>query len=258
MQRIAFRSALLAAAVGFSSLAFAATAQTTGTPPPFSPTANMPASASSSGWMHHGNNMAASGSSSGWMHHGNNMAASGSSSGWMHHGMKHGMEHRGFHHGEMGMWKKLDLTDTQRNNIQQMMRQERTQAQPQMKDLMQKRMAFENATPGSSEYRTAADQLEQAEAHAARERVTRQADMRTKIYNMLTPEQHDKLASLRSERQSRMQNMHNRHTGQAWSHSGHTKSSSATSSAAHNATQQPASSASSGMQNEPASGTSSG
>ncbi|MGH8214822.1 MAG: Spy/CpxP family protein refolding chaperone, partial [Rhodanobacteraceae bacterium] len=93
----------------------------------------------------------------------------------------------------------------QRTDIQQMMREQHSQSQPQMQELMQKRMAFENATPGTAEYQTAAQQLGQAEAQAAQARVTQQAAMRTKIYNELTPEQRTKLASLRSERQTRMQ-----------------------------------------------------
>ena len=160
------RSALLAAAVGFSSLAFAtAGAQTAGTPV-----------SASSAQMNRGT---------------------------MHHGKHHW---GGNQHDHMDVLRQLDLTDTQRSNIQQMMRDEHTQSQPEMQALMQKRTALENATPGTTEYQTAAQQLGQAEAQAAQARVARQAEMRTKIYKELTPEQRTKLASLRSDHQDRMQN----------------------------------------------------
>lgn len=165
MKKAIFRSSLLAAAVGFSSLAFAATgAQTTdaSTSPP------------SSSQMQQG----------------------------MHHDMHHDRRH---HRDNMGELSKLDLTATQRTNIQQMMREDHAQSRPEMQALMQKRTAFENATAGSTGYQTAAEQLAQAEGQAAQSRVTRQAAMRTKIYNMLTAQQRTQLATLRSQRQARMQ-----------------------------------------------------
>lgn len=161
MHKPLFRTTLLATALGFSSLAFAATsvpANDTSPPPP--------------------------------------------SSSQMQHGTHH---YRGHHRDSMGALGKLDLTATQRTNIEQMMREDRAQARPQMQALMQTRMAFENATPGSADYQTAAEQLAQAEAKAAQARVMRQADLRTKIYNELTAQQRTELASLRSQRQARMQ-----------------------------------------------------
>jgi protein CpxP len=176
MKRAMFRTTLLAAAIGFSSLAFAATG---------AQTADASAASASSAPMKHG------------MHHD------------MHDGMKHGMKHHRSHHGDgMRELSKLDLTATQRTDIQQMMRQGRAEARPQMQALMQKRMAFEKATPGSADYQTAAEQLAQAEGQAAQERVTSHAALRTKIYNELTPAQRTQLASLRGERQARMQKWH--------------------------------------------------
>jgi Spy/CpxP family protein refolding chaperone len=124
----------------------------------------------------------------------------------MHRGMHHGMQRwHGSQQEHMDVLRQLDLTDTQRSHIQQMMRDEHTQSRPEMQALMQKRKALENATPGTAEYQTAAQQLGQAEAQAAQARVTRHAQMRAKIYNELTPEQRSKLASLSSEHQDRMQ-----------------------------------------------------
>lgn len=114
---------------------------------------------------------------------------------------------RGMHHGDhaMRLYRQLDLTDTQRTNIQQMMRASFEQAQPEMTALREKRMAFWNATPGSAGYQAAASDLAQAESKAASAQVLREADVRTKIYATLTPEQRTKLAALRTERQQQMQ-----------------------------------------------------
>jgi Spy/CpxP family protein refolding chaperone len=168
-------SILLAAAVGFSSLAFAATGVQT----------SAPASPTSSGSMQKGK--------------------------W--HGMHHGHMRRGggMHMLDMHMLGKLDLSDTQRTSIHQMMRDSFEQARPEMQALRQKRDAFEAATPGSSAYRSAADELAGAEANVARQRVTREAALRTRIHGVLTAQQRTQLASLRAERKARMQQWRSGH-----------------------------------------------
>lgn len=111
----------------------------------------------------------------------------------------------------MRMLDKLDLSDTQRTSIHQMMHESFEQARPEMQALRQKREALEAATPGSSAYQSAADQLADAEANAARQRVARRAALRTKIYGALTPEQRTRLASLRAERKAKMQKWRSEH-----------------------------------------------
>jgi Spy/CpxP family protein refolding chaperone len=74
-----------------------------------------------------------------------------------------------------------------------------------MQSLMQKRLAFDNATPGTSQFQSTTSDLAAAESSAARDQVQRQADLRTKIYNLLTSEQRTKLASLVQQRQHEMQ-----------------------------------------------------
>lgn len=112
------------------------------------------------------------------------------------------------HHGmAMGghMYKQLNLSDTQRTQIKQMMQQGRAQAKPQMHALRQARQAFEAATPGTATYQTAASNMAEAEADAARTRATQRADLRAQIYQVLTPEQRSQLASLQAQRQARIQ-----------------------------------------------------
>jgi Spy/CpxP family protein refolding chaperone len=85
------------------------------------------------------------------------------------------------------------------------MQQNFQQARPEIQSLRQKRLAFDNATPGTSQFQSAANDLAQAESTAAHDQVLRQADLRTKIYNLLTAEQRTKLASLIQQRQQQMQ-----------------------------------------------------
>lgn len=103
------------------------------------------------------------------------------------------------------LFSQLGLTDSQRSSVRQLMQQNFQQARPEIQSLRQKRMTFDNATPGTSQFQSAANDLAQAESSAAHDQVLRQADLRTKVYNLLTAEQRTKLASLVKQRQQEMQ-----------------------------------------------------
>lgn len=106
------------------------------------------------------------------------------------------------HHGmAMGghMFDQLGLSDAQRTQIKQLTRQAFAQAKPQMQALRQARHAFEAATPGTAGYQTAASNLAEAEADAARARTTNRANLRAQIYQVLTPAQRTQFASLRAQ-----------------------------------------------------------
>jgi len=137
--------------------------------------------------------------------------AAATSSGPMQQGKWHGMHHRHEHDGEMRMLDQLGLSDTQRTSIHQMIHESFQQARPEMQALRQKREALDAATPGSSAYQSAASELADAEANAARQRVARQAALRAKIYGVLTPEQRTHLASLRADRKTKMQQWRSEH-----------------------------------------------
>lgn len=85
------------------------------------------------------------------------------------------------------------------------MQQNSQQARPEIQLLRQKRLAFDNPTPGTSQFQSATSDLAAAESTVARDQVQRQADLRTRIYNLLTAEQRTKLASLVQQRQQEMQ-----------------------------------------------------
>lgn len=112
------------------------------------------------------------------------------------------------HHGMAmagHMYDKLNLTDAQRTRIKQLVQQGFTQAKPQRKALHEARQAFESAVPGTPGYQSATNALAQAESDAAGSRITRQADLRAQIYQVLTPAQRDQLAQAREQRRARMQ-----------------------------------------------------
>ncbi|HEX5354454.1 MAG TPA: Spy/CpxP family protein refolding chaperone [Rhodanobacteraceae bacterium] len=115
----------------------------------------------------------------------------------------------------MNVFKRLNLTDAQRSNVRQLIRQNFDRARSEMHALRQQRMAFENATPGSSGYRTAASDLARAESNAAHARVLRRAELRTRIYGLLTPAQRTQLASMRSQREAKMKQWRESHMRRA-------------------------------------------
>lgn len=119
-----------------------------------------------------------------------------------------------WHHGvAMGghMYDQLNLSDAQRTQIKQLTRQTFAQAKPQMQALRQARQAFESATPGTADYQTAASNLAEAEADAARTRTTNRANLRAQIYQLLTPEQRTQLASLQAEHKAQKQQWRESH-----------------------------------------------
>lgn len=119
------------------------------------------------------------------------------------------------HHGmAMGghMYDQLNLSDAQRTQIKQLTQQDFAQAKPQMQALRQARQAFESAAPGTAGYQTAASNLAEAEADAARTRTTNRANLRAQVYQVLTPAQRTQLASLRAEHKAQMQQWRESHT----------------------------------------------
>lgn len=103
--------------------------------------------------------------------------------------------------------EELKLTATQQSTIRETMQQNFSQLRPQMQAVTQKREAFENATPGSSGYQTAVNNLAQAEADFARARTLREGALRGKINGVLTPVQRTKLKNLLAEQKARVQQM---------------------------------------------------
>lgn len=109
---------------------------------------------------------------------------------------------------------KLDLTDAQRTDIHKLMHNRSDQGKLEHKALREKRMALQNATPGTNAYQSAANELAKAKASAASKRVLRHAKQQADIYQVLTPAQRTKLADLRTQHQERMQKWRDAHKDQ--------------------------------------------
>lgn len=120
--------------------------------------------------------------------------------------MDHGQHQTGqrWHgHRSMELFRQLDLSEAQRASIRTFARENFRQMRPELAALRQKRMAFDDAVPGTAEYQAAANDLAHAEANAALARVLHKSDLRSKIYQTLTPAQKVQLATLRAQRKER-------------------------------------------------------
>lgn len=127
-------------------------------------------------------------------------APAGHGAGMQHHG---GRSH-GHGHGHHGMgFQKLNLTDAQRASVKQIMKDSFAQNRTQSQTLRQQRSAFASMTPDQVGYQAAAARLAQAEGDATRVRVQQKANVRAKIYAVLTPQQKADMATMRTEQQAR-------------------------------------------------------
>lgn len=116
---------------------------------------------------------------------------------------KHAMRSYG-----MSMVAGLKLTDAQRAEIRKLVQQNIREGRADMQPMRPTRRAFYDATPGSAEFKTAADKLATAAAEQSRKRVQREADLRTKIYGVLTPSQRTEFAKLRTQHEQQMLQQH--------------------------------------------------
>jgi protein CpxP len=121
--------------------------------------------------------------------------AGGGHGGWHGHG----------HGGQLMALKKLNLTDAQRASIKQIVKASFEQNKPQRTALRQQRAAFESMTPDQVGYTAAASRLAQAEGSATQARVQQQANIRAQIYAVLTAPQKAQLATIKTQRETRMQ-----------------------------------------------------
>ncbi|HEX7817375.1 Spy/CpxP family protein refolding chaperone [Dyella sp.] len=119
------------------------------------------------------------------------------------HGQWHGGHHG--HHGPFMALKQLNLTDDQKAQVKQIVKQGFGQLKPQFAAVRQQRQAFEALTPDAAGYQQAAASLAQAEASLTQARVTQNATTRAQIYNILTSAQKSQLASLKAQHEQRVQ-----------------------------------------------------
>lgn len=115
----------------------------------------------------------------------------------------HGRRGHHGHHGQMRMLHKLDLSDAQKASVRQIVQADREQNKAPREALRQQRRAFESMTPTQVGYQAAAANLAKAEGQATQDRVLRKANLRAKIYAVLTPQQQAQAATFKAQAQER-------------------------------------------------------
>lgn len=119
-------------------------------------------------------------------------------------GFEGGWQHHGQHEGRMFAFRGLNLTDTQKASIKQIIQQSFAQLKPQMQAVRQQRQAFEALSPSASGYQAAAASLAQAEANLTSARITTRAAATAQIYNtVLTSTQQSEFASRKAAFEAR-------------------------------------------------------
>lgn len=105
------------------------------------------------------------------------------------------------HHGGFGfVLKQLNLSDSQKASVKQILQADHAQAKTQFQALMTAHQALESATPGSAAYQADTTALAQAASAAASARVTERAGEWAQIYTtVLNSEQQATVAKLQTE-----------------------------------------------------------
>ncbi len=105
-----------------------------------------------------------------------------------------GKHHRGGHGGPfMHELKSLDLSEAQRTSIRTAMKASFESGKSQHEAMRSLHRSMMTATPGSAGYSALVNQLADAEANAARDRVQKMAALKGEVYAMLTDAQKTQL-----------------------------------------------------------------
>jgi protein CpxP len=111
--------------------------------------------------------------------------------------------HERHHHG--GPWRmlgKLGLNAAQKQQIKEIM----TAARPQMQSLHEQKQAnsakLRQTAPTDPNYASVVSQVSQTEGSLAAQMMTQRADVRAKVFKILTPAQQGQLATLEAQMQS--------------------------------------------------------
>ncbi|MGH8460451.1 MAG: Spy/CpxP family protein refolding chaperone [Stenotrophobium sp.] len=142
------------------------------------------------------------------------LAVAASSFAFAHEGPGPGPGNDGWHHPHHALpfvreLHHLNLNDSQKADIKQLVKTSFEQMRPRMKAARQQRQAFEALSPDSPDYSAAAQALAQTEASAASARVLQLTALKQQIYQRLTAAQKQQLAAMQTAdqalRQARMQ-----------------------------------------------------
>ncbi|MGO9933901.1 MAG: Spy/CpxP family protein refolding chaperone [Steroidobacteraceae bacterium] len=109
----------------------------------------------------------------------------------------------GWHHGPGRLYAQLNLTADQQAQLKTIM----TNARPQMKSIHQQMKAnslkLRQTQPNNANYSNVVAEVSQANAALHSQMITLRADVRSQVFNILTPAQQTQLAALEAQTQNR-------------------------------------------------------
>ena len=109
--------------------------------------------------------------------------------------------HFGRHHGHFGLWKmfarKLNLTDAQKNQIKTIVSEERPKMKPMFQQLKAGREQLDALIKSGPFDEAKVRSIAKAQADTLADMIVAKQRMKSKIYAVLTPEQHAKAEKLR-------------------------------------------------------------
>ena len=132
------------------------------------------------------------------------------------HGAKHEWSRHHGHHGFAGhgmhrLLRKLDLSTQQRDQVRDILKKSRPQFRSlgmQMRDNQRRLM---DVNPDDPNYASIVAQVSQANGQAVTQMIQLRSQMRADVYKVLTPEQKQKLQTMKKKWRERMQKrMHER------------------------------------------------
>ncbi|MCB1755856.1 MAG: Spy/CpxP family protein refolding chaperone [Gammaproteobacteria bacterium] len=106
------------------------------------------------------------------------------------------MQERGFNR----MAKKLDLSDEQKNRIEEILTGNRENSADIREQLMENRKAMRDLDPGAADYDAKVEELAASGSELHKQMTLERASMRKQINEVLNDEQRDKMSSFQEKR----------------------------------------------------------
>lgn len=115
---------------------------------------------------------------------------------------RHGFAGRGHHRGGM-MLRGLDLTDAQKAQVKTIMETNRAKVKPLMESMRANREALRSATENGKFDEAQVQSLANEQASLSAQLLVERTRVKSQVYQILTPEQKEKAATLRTEMKDR-------------------------------------------------------
>jgi Spy/CpxP family protein refolding chaperone len=107
------------------------------------------------------------------------------------------------HHGHHGLWKKLNLTDAQRNQVKAIMSEERPKIKPLVQQLKAGRDQLNSLRQSGPFDEAKVRSIAKGQTDTLIELIVAKERMKSRVYALLTPEQRTKAQELRESWKAR-------------------------------------------------------